>query len=144
FRADAIAGAIVPANSEALELWQIGLSDRRKFFENKKSEQHLVHESLALGPYARDEYSLVLSAEEQMLADVRREMWSRPGAPLIGINTGCSPTLKHKKLTVDGHRRLIHVLKNHPELHKCPIVLLGGPEDGERNEAIAKDLGVIL
>lgn len=144
FRADALTGAIIPANPEAQELWHMGLSDQKKFFENKKSEQQLVHESLALGIYARDEYALSLSREECELVEVRRELWSRPGAPTIGINTGCSPTLKHKKLTIEGHRRLIQVLLAHDQLRKCPIVLLGGPEDRARNEAIAKDLPVIL
>jgi len=143
FTVDKKIGAVVPANPEALELWRLGLSDQKKFFENEKSEQRLVHESLALGPYCRDEYVIHLSPEEQELALVRHELWGGLSAPIIGINTGCSPTLPHKKLSVDGHRRLIFRILQSPLLRKCPIVLLGGPEDLERNEAIAKDLSVI-
>lgn len=143
FRADPLAGAIVPANSEAKELWQLGLSDQKKFFENKKSEQQLVHESLDLGKYTRDDYKVTLSGDEEMLIKVRRELWGRDSQPIIGINTGCSPTLPHKKLSVDGHRRLIAKILATPALKRSPIVLLGGPEDSERNEAIASGLPVI-
>ena len=132
FKAHALTGAIIPATRDAQELWQIGLSDHKKFFENSKTEQQLVHESLALGAYQRDPYAVALSPTEQELATVRRELWGRGQRPIIGINTGCSPTLPHKKLTVDGHRRLIdRILRS--SLRGCPIVLLGGPEDTERN-----------
>jgi heptosyltransferase II len=103
----------------------------------------LVHESLALGPFVRDPYAVTLSAGERELASVRRELWGRGSRPIIGVNTGCSPTLPHKKLTVDGHRRLIDRIVRSSPLRGCPVVLLGGPEDTERNEAIARGLSVI-
>ena len=143
FRADPVTGAVIPANREAGELWELGLNDQKKFFENKKSEQQLVHEALLLGPFKRDEYVVNLSEEEQMLVRVRRELWGRGGKPILGINTGCSANLPFKKLTVDGHRRLIQKILQTPGLKHCPIVLLGGPEDTLRNEAIAKELPVI-
>ncbi len=134
-------GAIVPANAEAHELWELGLSDRKKFFENTKTEQQLVHESLALGPYVRDPYMVALSKSEEELARTRRQLWGE--GTILGINTGCSPTLPHKKLSIDGHRHLIARIRAHGELKRLPIVLLGGPEDTERNQAIAHGLGVI-
>jgi heptosyltransferase-2 len=136
-------GAIMPANPEARELWEIGLSDQKKFFENQKSEQRLVHESLALGPYRRDGYAVALSTGEREAMLGRRRLWARGSAPILGINTGCSPTLPHKKLSVSGHRSLIEYIRRQPELAECPIVLLGGPEDRERNSAIAHGLSVI-
>lgn len=138
-------GAIVPANSEARELWELGLNDQKKFFENTKSEQRLVHEALALGRYARDEYQAGLSASERALARTRREAWQTLGCgPIIGLNTGSSATLPAKKLSVEGHRRLIHTLRADRRLRQAPIVLLGGPEDTERNLAIADGLDVVL
>ena len=41
-------GKIIPANQEARELWQIGLSDYKKFFVNKKPETQLMTEALGL------------------------------------------------------------------------------------------------
>jgi heptosyltransferase-2 len=142
FRAGAT-GAILPANREADELWRLGLSDEKKFFENLKSEQQLVHESLALGEYRRDEYRVELNPTERELARVRRQIWRTGVAPILGINTGCSATLPHKRLSIEGHRDLIRRLRADRRTAHLPIVLLGGPEDKERNEAIAHGLGVI-
>lgn len=138
-------GAIVPANNEAKELWELGLSDQKKFFVNQKSEQQLCHEALALGPYTRDEYQVVLSSEERALARERRKTWSPQGRPVIGVNTGCSFNLPAKKLSLEGHHELIGRLAKDPRFLGCPIVLLGGPEDHERNLQIAqKNPRVIL
>lgn len=137
-------GAIVAASVAADELWQLGLSDHAKFFVNQKTEQQLVHEALELGPFTRDEYIVSFSDEEKSLRDVRRTLWSRGQAPIIGINTGCSGVLPHKKLSIEGHRQLLQLLQQHPVLSLSPVVLLGGREDSERNEAIAPDHSVIL
>lgn len=141
FRANA-AGAIVPANSEARELWELGLSDHKKFFVNQKSEQQLVHEALALGAYQRDEYQLRLSFMEMAEVSQRRHSWSPSGPEIIGINTGCSPMLPAKKLSVEGHRKLIQEILADHRFKGMPIVLLGGPTDKERNGAIARGLPV--
>lgn len=138
------AGAIVPANPEARELWEIGLSNQKKFFENTKSEQQLVHEALGLGPYARDEYQVSLSLSEISQVMLRRQKWSPRGKPIIGLNTGCSGALPAKKLTIEGHRRLIEEIRADYRFRDMPIVLIGGREDSQRNEEIARGLPVIL
>ncbi len=142
FRADPVSGAILPANPEARELWDLGLSDHQKFKVNQKSEQLLVHEALALGPYQHDEYVYRPTAQEQELAQMRQRTWSPSEAPIIGINTGCAAMLPAKKLTVEGHRELISLILKDPALQHTAIVLLGGPEDFERNNQIARDLPV--
>jgi len=149
FRVQTVTGAIVPATDAASELWEIGLSDQKKFFENKKSEIQLVTEALEL-KYNRDPYHLHLSPEEESLAKKRRQEWqdanglnSNAGASLtpvlIGINTGCSPVIPYKKLTVEFQRKIIQTLQT----LNARVVLLGGPEDTDRNIEIAKDLNVI-
>lgn len=137
-------GALVPANPEARELWELGLNNDKKFFGNTKSEQQLVHEALALGPFARDEYQIPLSLGEISQAMIRRQKWSPSGKPIIGINTGCSGALPAKKLTVEGHRRLIEDILRDYRFRDRPIVLLGGREDSRRNEEIARGLSVLL
>jgi heptosyltransferase-2 len=52
--------------------------------------------------------------------------------------------LKAKKLTVEGHKRLILRLLRDRRFEGCPVVLLGGPEDTERNDQIARGLPVTL
>lgn len=143
FRVHQDSGAIVPANSEAMELWNLGLDDHKKFIVNQKSEQQLVHEALALGEYKREEYQVRLNGAEQMMADFRRRTWAPQEGLVIGINTGCAATLPAKKLTVEGHRELIARILADSELGSAAVVLLGGPEDTERNEQIARGMSSV-
>ena len=124
-------GAIVPANPEARELWEIGLSDHVKFHLNRKTETQLIHEALDLGPWQRDPYSLHLTPEEHGQVSLRRKEWGKGHRAIIGINTGCAATLPAKKLSVAGHVELISRLL--VESNGISIVLLGGREDAARN-----------
>lgn len=139
FVTDPLTGAIVPANSEAEELWQIGLSNQKKFFENKKPETQLIAEALQL-PYCRNPYDLPLSVAEKFEVRKMRQEWGSTGAVIVGINTGCSPEISAKKLTVEKHRELIReILK----IEDTKVILLGGPEDTKRNQEISQGLKVI-
>lgn len=136
FISDTRSGGILPANSEALELWKLGLSDQKKFFENQKPETQLIHEALDLGPWKRDEYWLELTPNERAQFELRKKNWSNDfQGPVIGINTGCGPLMPAKKFTIDYHRTLIQALLNEGLKN---IVLLGGPEDAERNQTIGQ------
>jgi heptosyltransferase-2 len=139
FEVDARTGAVLPATAAATELWEIGLSDRKKFFENSKPETQLVHEALELGTWTREEYNLPLTSDELKTARRRRDEWTRSfRQPVIGINTGASPTIPYKKWTVEFQRELIQKLSYFKN-----IVLLGGPEDTLRNSQIAEGLDVM-
>lgn len=142
FRLDRRSGAILPASHHAMELWEIGLSDHKKFFENKKPETQLLCESLDLD-YQRDEYQLELTSEERDLSLQRYKLWSFAGENMVlGINTGCASVIPYKKLSIQGHRDLIQKLQS--QFKNLQIVLLGGKEDRERNLQIAHGLDVIL
>lgn len=140
FRVEPTTGAVMPATSAATELWEIGLSNQKKFFENTKSEAQLAHEALELGPWYRDEYVLQLSQSERLEAERRRSMWSGAGHVVVGINTGCSTVIPYKKLPIDVHRELVRGLNENPQYR---VVLLGGREDGLRNQRIAHGLDAI-
>lgn len=136
-------GAIVPATKAATELWELGLDDHKKFFVNQKPETQLMVEALEIGPYRRDEYWLPLTATEEKSAYSRRSEWLSLNNRqiIIGLNTGCSNVIAAKKWTVEYHRQVIaRILK---ELPQAEIVLLGGPEDTERNQRISQGLPVI-
>ena len=141
FIIDNITGAAKPATTAAYELWEIGLNDQKKFFENPKPETQLIHESLDLGPWRQSKYCLPLSKHEKDLAFDRRNEWIQNSSQaVIGLNTGCSTTIPAKKFTVEYHRNLIQ------DLIKAGyenIILLGGPEDTKRNFEIARGLGVM-
>jgi heptosyltransferase-2 len=134
-------GVILPVNFEANELWELGLSDQKKFFENQKTESQLVQEALKLSSRP-SEYELPLNEFENRLTQERKNRWKSPGRELIvGLNTGCATTLPHKKLSVQNHRDLIQILlKSYKNIQ---IVLLGGPEDHDRNQLIAENRDVI-
>lgn len=139
FKVHATTGAILPATAAATELWNLGLNDHDKFFLNKKSEIQLATEALEL-KYERDEYDLPLTLNEEILRDERSLSWSLdPNTPIIGLNTGCSGVIPFKKWTVEYHREVIEALLKAGYKN---IVLLGGPEDSERNQKIAHGLPV--
>jgi heptosyltransferase-2 len=135
-------GVIEPAEASANELYQIGLDDGKKFFINQKPETQLLYEAFGLGQWVQDPYVLSLSEVERELAREREQFWSRGGRrPVIGLNTGCSPIIPYKKLSIEGHRQLITEIQS--RLHGVAIVLLGGPDDEVRNQQIAGGLDVI-
>jgi len=140
FKVDGQNGVIVPATHSALELWQLGLSNHRKFHINQKPETQLVIEALELGPFQRDPYVLHLTPEEREEMMERRRRWAPRGDVIIGINTGCSSVIPYKKLSVPYHRHLIRELE---KLGGVRVVLLGGPEDTIRNQHIGAGLNVV-
>lgn len=140
FQVDPFTAAIVPATAAANELWEIGLSNEKKFFQNTKPEVQLAHEALELGEWQRDEYVLRLSKIERTERDLRRKMWARTDQLVVGLNTGCSSTIPYKKLSIEMHRELIARLSQDPQIK---LVLLGGKEDTLRNQRIAYGLDVI-
>lgn len=140
FQVDAATGAVLPATKAAEELWQIGLSNAKKFFENTKTETRLAHEALELGAWRRDEYVLKLTIEERESLERRRSAWALPGQIIVGLNTGCAQTIPHKKLSIEMHRELAARLSKDPMVR---VVLLGGREDTLRNQRIAHGLDII-
>ncbi|WP_413587223.1 glycosyltransferase family 9 protein [Bdellovibrio sp. HCB274] len=142
FTANSRNGAIMPATPAAEELWQLGLDNHQKFFVNKKPETQLMVEALELGPFQRDAYWLPLTAVEQLRLQTRRNQFLANGKKwVLGFNTGCSNVISAKKLTVEFHRLMITSLQSrYPD---AQVVLLGGPEDTERNLQISQGLSVI-
>jgi heptosyltransferase-2 len=131
-------GVIIPLNPEAEYNYRLGLDDHLKFRVNQKANSQLLAEAMGLN-FQRDEYILNLSEEEERIARARKEEFGLDKKKLVvGLNTGCSLLYKNKKMTVEQHLVLIDRLKKNPHLG---IVLLGGPEDTERNAEIARRAG---
>jgi ADP-heptose:LPS heptosyltransferase len=135
-------GNIVPVNREAYYNYRLGLDDQLKFRVNTKTVPELLAEQFAL-PYRRDECTLVLSKEEEEYCEQYR---TRTGLPsgragtrdlVVGFNTGCSELYPNKKMTIDQHVALIDRLA----MPGVRLVLVGGPEDTERNAEIARRAG---
>ncbi len=145
FTADPRSGSIRPATDAAEELWALGLDNQQKFFINQKSEIQLTLEALELiqadqFQASQFEYNLPLSETEEKSREGRRQQWTlNPQKPILGLNTGCGSILVHKKLSVSFQRQILaEALAQGWE----NIVLLGGPEDRERNQDIGAGLPV--
>jgi ADP-heptose:LPS heptosyltransferase len=128
-------GAIVPLSPEAHYQYWTGLDDELKFYGNRKNEQEMLAETMGVG-YRRDPYVLELSAEERAYVAGRRQAWGlSPDRVVVGLNTGCSELYPYKRLPVEYQAELVDLLwQRHPEIG---LMLLGGPEDVERNARIA-------
>ncbi len=137
FKANPLNGAILPIGGEAQELWEIGISNHKKFYENKKTELQLIFESLGF-EYQQEPYWLHLTVEELEIAKNRKSSWKLKNNKkiIVGINTGCSPMIPYKKLSVEKHVELIRAIEENFKSREVQLVLLGGAEDTERNERI--------
>ena len=135
FSADPHNGGISPADIDADELWSLGLSNEKKFFENKKPEIQLLFETCGL-EYSKDKYWLHLNFEETAEAQRRGRLWSEDGRKLlIGINTGCGNVITYKKMSLKSQMELIKRITD--LLPDAKIVLLGGKDETELNAAMA-------
>jgi heptosyltransferase-2 len=124
---------IIPLNEESSYDYQLGLDDNLKFKLNKKTRQQILCEMFKL-EYKRDEYVLVMSEDEQKFSnDYKRRAGIKENELVVGFNTGCSSLYPNKKMTIEQHVELIKRLSKYENIK---LVLLGGPEDTERNAEI--------
>ncbi|KAB2926473.1 MAG: glycosyltransferase family 9 protein [Bacteroidetes bacterium] len=131
-------GKIVPLNREAEYSYILGLDDELKFRKNRKYGTEILQEALKL-EFRRDEYVLQLSDEEQRYVEAyKRDQRLDGGELIVGFNTGCSYLYPNKKMTIDQHVELIERLSGTEGVR---LVLVGGPEDTERNAEIVRRVG---
>ena len=127
-------GSIVALDGRACYLFKLGLDDPLKFFVNAKPETQLLCEALGF-EYRRDPYRVALSPQEERSVIGWRRDNDLDGRTVVGFNTGSSVAFPYKHLTVEDQVALIDAVAA-----RCPdagLVLLGGPEDAERNPQIA-------
>lgn len=131
-------GKIIPLNKEAEYSYILGLDDELKFKKNEKYGTQILQESMKL-KYQRDEYVLELSEEEkQFCEEYKKQNHLNADELIVGFNTGCSYLYENKKMTIDQHVSLINELS---KTHGIRLVLVGGPEDTERNAEIVRRVG---
>lgn len=131
-------GVIVPLNKEAEYNYRLGLDDHLKFRVNQKSVSQLLTEAMGLR-FKRDEYVLNLTNDEiEFCHKYKQEVGLSDSDFVVGFNTGCSPLYPNKKMTVEQHVILIEELA---EREGIRLILLGGPEDIERNAEIYRQVG---
>ena len=127
-------GVIIPVNEGAHYNYNLGMDDHFKFKVNQRTGQDYLAETFKL-EYKRDNYTFNFTTEElRFIEDYKREGRIRDTDKIIGFNTGCSNLYPNKKMSVGQHIFLINKLL---AKRKYKIMLLGGPEDTERNKEIA-------
>jgi ADP-heptose:LPS heptosyltransferase len=135
-------GHIEPLSDAARVWFEMGLFDDVKR-RNKRTYQEIALEVCGLPTQSRDLH-LHLSAEERAWARSCAARWGIDvHAPVVGLNTGCGARWPHKKWTEDGYVTLIGMLHEHGgRLEQTPhVLLLGGPEERERNARILERAG---
>ena len=125
-------GIIIPANEAAFYNYNLGMDDNLKFRVNERTGQDYLAETFELD-YKRDEYTFNFTdSEKDFIESYRKSNNIFSDKPIIGFNTGCSNLYPNKKMTIQQHKYLIERLLEKDYL----VLLLGGPEDTERNELI--------
>lgn len=117
-------GAIIPLNSEAERLYELGLDNKLKFFVNTKAETQLLCEAMGF-VYERDPYGLELPSHNL-------------SPKKVGFNTGSSPAFPLKALDRTLQAEAIELISN--SIGES-VLLLGGPEDTERNNWLHQKTG---
>ncbi len=131
-------GTIVPENSFADYDYLLGQNDQLKFRENQRTGQDILAETFN-NDYRRDRYILNLTEEEKLFAaDFRNSIAKSKNQIVIGFNTGCSLLYPNKKMTIEQHVEFINRLSTN---QNYKLVLLGGPEDKDRNNKIKEICG---
>ncbi|MBL7545834.1 MAG: glycosyltransferase family 9 protein [Bdellovibrionaceae bacterium] len=133
FKADGTNGSIAPMDTDANELWRLGLSNQKKFFENTKSEIQLLFETCGW-EFQRERYWLYLTDVEKTESARRRQQWLGSRRLLIGINTGCGNVIAYKKMSTASQIQLIQKIQK--VLPDAQIVLLGGRDETVTNQQI--------
>lgn len=128
-------GKIIPLNDGAGYNYLLGMDDNLKFKVNQRSGQDYLAETLEL-EYVRNDYVFEFTDEEKIFIEqYKKEIHITPEDKIVGFNTGCSNIYPNKKMTVEQHCNLIESLLSYSDYK---IMLLGGPEDNERNNEIAE------
>lgn len=131
-------GKIIPVNEGAIYNYQLGMDDHLKFKVNQRTGQDYLSETFN-NEYRRDRYVFNFNEEElEFIGNYKKAQNITPDDKIIGFNTGCSNLYPNKKMTIEQHFTVIEALLN---LKKYKIMLLGGPEDTERNRQIAEHFG---
>ena len=135
-------GYVFPWNEEAVEWFEMGLFDDVKI-RNGKTYQRIVSEICGLEGQDRPIRLYLSESEKKWSRDWAERKGLARDRRLIGLNTGAGKRWEHKKWTEEGFVELVRLLRSSPTAGAPPpqILLLGGPEEAERNRRIVVRLG---
>ncbi len=135
-------GNLVPLDKRSEYAVRLGIDDELKFRQNQKTYQEISFEQVGL-VFEKEEYSFEVSDLERAYArrvyrnlgiDVASDLAERSLA-IIGLNTGSGSRFAGKKLPLNAY---IHLAERLTKEGGLRVVLLGGPQEKERNAQIEK------
>jgi heptosyltransferase-2 len=131
-------GSLVPLHPEAQYAYDLGLSDRLKFFENRRTYQDVTFEVCGL-PWSGQEYDVPAVRERRATgrAVLERLDMAGGGGPLVGLNTGAGGVFANKAWTLEGYVELAKALR----ADGARVLLLGGPDEAARHRTLAERSG---
>jgi len=127
-------GSLVPLHRDAEYAYDLGLSDRLKFHENRRTYQDVIFEVAGL-PWRAQEYDVPVADDRR---EAGREILARAGVrpgdgPLVGMNTGAGGIFANKAWTEEGYAELARRLV----ADGCRVAWLGGPAETARSRRLA-------
>jgi heptosyltransferase-2 len=130
------AGALFPLNTAAEEWFFMGLDDGLKK-KNTKSYQQILLEQCGLPAAGLHPPQYYVTEEESRYGrDLLLQLGLDTARPVIGINTGSGSRWKMKSLPFDQLKNLIEKLAP-----AYQVLLLGGPEEVEKNAHLSRITG---
>ena len=128
-------GQIIPLNIGAEYNYMLGMNDNLKFRINQRTGEDYLSETFDLD-YKRDDYVFRFTESElKFIKYYKKKINLSDEDEIIGFNTGCSLLFPNKKMTIEQHITLIEKFLS---FNRFKIMLLGGPEDKERNDTISE------
>ncbi|MCI0588078.1 MAG: glycosyltransferase family 9 protein [Planctomycetes bacterium] len=128
------AGRPYPFNPEAEEWLLLGLDDKRKK-ANQRSYPEIVHAMFRLPPPRTGPLLHLGEGERAYAKSLARSLGFDGKRPVVGLNTGAGARWQYKKWEVAGFRDLAKGLA----ASGVTVLLLGGPEEVERNRTLARE-----
>jgi ADP-heptose:LPS heptosyltransferase len=132
-------GNIRPLNAGAKYFMDIGVSDEH-MRRSRETQQEIVFDIVGL-KYEQQKSVLVLEDELKAFAEERFKQYGIAEQDLvIGFNTGCSNRIfLDRKWTIEGFVELARLVY---DAYGAKVLLLGGPNEIERNREIEKESAV--
>ncbi len=127
-------GNIYPFNPEAEYSFSLGMCDQIKFFQNEKTYQREILDTLG---FSDERYGMYSLPWDSFNLDYGYKFLERHGMAgkkwVIGLNTGAGEVFATKRYRRDHFVALIKMIA---QSFDATILLLGGPNERERNQDI--------